>query len=157
QTSGPASDVSVGLSPSSIVANGTSQSTATATVTDAEGHPIAGDHVGFGACDSGEEIGPERESGEEGYSATLTSSTTVHSVTVTATDSSVSPHVSGEGTLTQTVGPASSVSVGLSPSSIVADGTSQSTATATVTDAEGHPIAGDHVGFGSSDSAEAIG
>ena len=78
------------------------------------------------------------------------------SATITAVDGSVSPGVSGQATLIQTAGPASSVGVQLSPGSIVANGTSMSTATATVKDAAGHVVGGDHVGFSSSDSAEKI-
>ena len=78
-------------------------------------------------------------------------------MTITATDSSVSPSVSGEATLTQTAGPAASVKVVLSPASIVANGSAQSTATATVTDAQAHPITGDSVTFTASDGGDKVG
>ena len=156
QTAGPASSVSVLLSPGSIVANGTSVSTATATVT-AGATPVSGDTVTFSSTDSAEKIGAVTDNKNGTYTVTVTSSKTVGSATITAVDSSVSPSVSGQATLTQTAGPASSVSVLLSPGSIVANGTSVSTATATVKDAAGHVVVGDHVGFSSSDSAEKIG
>ena len=152
-----ASSVVVGLAPSSIVANGSSTSTATATVTDAFGNAVAGDSVSFSSSDPGVHFGGVTDHGDGTYTATVTSSTTVGSPTITATDSSVSPSVSGQATLAQTVGPATSVVVGLAPSSIVANGSSTSTATATVTDAEGHPIAGDAVSFSSTDSGDTIG
>ena len=56
------------------------------------------------------------------YTATITSSTVVHAVTITATDSSVSPNVTGHATLTQTPGPATNVNYSLAPWSIVATG-----------------------------------
>ena len=155
QTAGPASSVGVALSPASIVANGTSISTATATVT-AGANPVSGDTVTFSSSDSGEKIGAVTDNKNGTYTATITSSKTVGSATITATDGSVSPGVSGRATLTQTAGPASSVGVALSPASIVANGISISTATATVKDAAGHGVGGDHVGFSSSDSAEKI-
>ena len=143
------------LSPASIVANGTSISTATATVT-AGANPVSGDTVTFSSSDSTEKISAVTDNKNGTYTATITSSKTVGSATITATDGSVSPGVSGQATLTQTAGPASSVGVALSPASIVANGTSTSTATATVKDAAGHGVGGDHVGFSSSDSAEKI-
>ena len=156
QSTWPVDTLAVSLSPSSIAANGTSTSTATATVKDAGGLAIVGDHVGFSSSDSGEKIGAVTDNHDGSYTATITSSTTVGSATVTAADSSVSS-VSGQATLTQTAGPAASVTVSLAPASIAANGTSTSTATATVKDAAGHPVVGDHVGFSSSDSGEKIG
>ena len=110
----------------------------------------------FSSSDSAEKIGAVTDNKNGTYTATITSSKTVGSATITAADGSVSPGVSGQATLTQTAGPASSVGVALSPASIVANGTSISTATATVKDAAGHGVGGDHVGFSSSDSAEKI-
>ena len=157
QSTWPVDTLAVSLSPSSIAANGTSTSTATATVKDAAGLAVVGDHVGFSSSDSGEKIGAVTDNHDGSYTATITSSTTVGSATVTAADSSVSPSVSGQATLTQTAGPAASVTVSLAPASIAANGTSTSTATATIKDAAGHPVVGDHVGFSSSDSGEKIG
>jgi hypothetical protein len=151
QTAGPASTVSVSLSPSSIVADGMSTSTATAMVTDAHGNPVTGDEVSFSTNDEGELLGGFRNNHDGTYSVTITSSTKVHAVTVTAIDFSVLPAVSNTATLTQTVGPASSIGVSLLPTSIVANGSSTTTATATVTDAEGHRVAGETVSFTGSD------
>jgi hypothetical protein len=101
QTPGPAASLSVALAPSTIIANGSSTATATATLTDANGNPVPGDAVTFSSSDSGEAIGPVTDNGNGTYSATVTSSTTVGSVTITGTDSTVSPHPSGQATLTQ--------------------------------------------------------
>lgn len=148
--------VAVSLLPSSIVADGSSMSTATATVEDPHGNPVTGHTIQFTST-GGQAIGTVTPHPDGTYTATITSTTSVGSSTVTATDTSVSPAASGQATLTQTVGPATGVAVSLSPQSIIADGASTSTATATVTDAEGHPISGATVGFSSTDSGQAIG
>ena len=94
--------MTVALSPSSIIANGTSTSTATAKLTDAQAHPVAGDHVAFSSNDTAEKISVVTDHNDGSYTATITSSTAAHAVTITATDSTVSPSVSGRATLTQT-------------------------------------------------------
>jgi hypothetical protein len=137
--------ISLSLSPPSLVANGSQTSTATATVTDANGHPVSGDAVAF-STDGGQQIGSVTGHGDGTYTATITATTKTGTSTITATDGSLS----NTAVLTQTPGPAARVSVALSPSSITADGTSTSTATATVTDAQGNAVAGDAVNFSSS-------
>ena len=106
----PLNTLAVSLSPSSIAANGTSTSTATATVT-ADANPVAGDAVTFTTNDTAEKISAVTDNQNGTYTATITSSTTAHPVTITATDSTVTPSVSGQATLTQTAGPAASVTV----------------------------------------------
>jgi hypothetical protein len=157
QTPGPAAHVSLSLMPGSIPADGQTMSTATATVTDAANNAVTDDTVEVSSPDGGEQLMTSNPDVPGTYTAMITSSTTVGQVTITATDTSASPPVSGQATLTQTVGPASGVDVSLAPTSIAANGTSTSTATATVSDAEGHPISGDPVTFSSTDAGEAIG
>jgi Invasin, domain 3 len=101
QSTWPAPGVTVTMKPGSIVANGTSISTATATVT-AGANPVSGDAVTFSSSDSAEKISPVTDNKNGTYTATITSSNTAHQVTITATDSSVSPSVSGHATVTQT-------------------------------------------------------
>jgi adhesin/invasin len=161
QTVGPAASVTVSLSPPRIVADGQATTTATATVTDAEGHRLSGEAIAFTSTDNGEHgeqiggVGPGSEPGT--YQATITSSTRIGSATITATDTSTAPSVRGEAVLTQTVGPVATVTVSLSPASIFADGVASSTATATVTDAERHGVAGETIVFKSTDAGNAIG
>ncbi|MGI8506931.1 MAG: invasin domain 3-containing protein [Solirubrobacteraceae bacterium] len=157
QTAGPAKTVTVTLSPGSILADGNSTSTANATITDAQGHPLSGQTVGFSSSDTHETVGAVTDHGDGTYTATITSSLTPGPATITATDTSVTPNLSGSATLTQTAGPAKTVTVTLFPGSIVADGNSTSTAAAVVTDAQGHPLSGQTVGFSSSDAGEHIG
>ncbi|MGA2469123.1 MAG: Ig-like domain-containing protein [Solirubrobacteraceae bacterium] len=99
---GRAANVVLALRPSSITANGTSTSVATATVTDANRNPVTGDSVVITSSGS-QRVGPVTAGATPGtYQATITSTTTPGSATITATDSSVSPSVSGTATLTLT-------------------------------------------------------
>jgi hypothetical protein len=105
QAPGPPAKVSVSLSPSSITANGTSTSTATATVTDANGNRVAGNNLRFSSTDGGQRIGTVTDLGDGTYRATITASKKVGTATIRATDTSVSPTISGSSTLTQTKNP----------------------------------------------------
>ena len=156
QTAGPVATVTLQVSPSSIIANGTATTTATATVKDAQGHLLSGQSVAFSSTDLGEKFStPVKGAGT--YTTTITSSTTLGNPTITATDSSVTPNLSGTAPLTQTAGPAARVTVQLNPSSILADGVSTTIATATVTDAQGHPLPSQAVSFTSSDPGQVLG
>lgn len=99
---GPAETVTVSLNPTSILANGTSTSTATATVDDINGNPVTGDHLTFTSSDPGERISAVTDHPNGTYTVTITSSTTPGTPTITATDTSVTPNISGNATLTQT-------------------------------------------------------
>jgi len=159
QTSGTAGGVAVSLTPPTLVANGSSSGVAIATVLDAHGNPVVDDFVTFTSTDPGVHFASASGfTGASGsYSTTVTSSTTVGSAAITATDSSASPKLNGAAILTQTPGAATSVSVTLSPSAIPADGNATSTATARVTDALGHPVPGETIVFSSSDPGERFG
>ena len=136
QTVGPAATVKVAVSPAVIIANGTSTATATATVEDAQGHLLTAQSVSFKSTDSGQFFGQVSDNGNGTYSVQVRSSTTVGSATITATDSSVSPAVSGQGTLGQAAGP-STTSLVASSSALV---TNQSvTLFATVNGGSGSP------------------
>jgi hypothetical protein len=153
QAAGPAAAIGLSLSPSSIVANGTSTTTATVRVTDASAVGVAGEPVALSSTDSGEVIGKVADAGNGTYTTTITSSTTVGPVTIKAADGALSTTQ----TLTQTLGPPASVVVSLKPPSIVADGSTRTTATAAVADAQGHVLPAETVVFSSSDRAEKIG
>jgi adhesin/invasin len=160
-TAGPATSVGVVLTPSRINADGVSTATATATVSDANGNLVPGDNVQFAANPSaGVKIGTVTNNGDGTYSATITSSTTPGPVVITANDTSVTPNVSGQATLTLAstggVGPATAVVVSLAPSAITANGTSTSVATATVTDANSNLVAGDTIKFTASPAADVM-
>ncbi|MBV8930131.1 MAG: Ig-like domain-containing protein, partial [Mycobacteriaceae bacterium] len=146
----PVDVLALSLSPTSVVANGTATSTATATLA-ADGKPVAGDPVAFTADDPAVKFGTVTDNKNGTYTVTITSSSTVHPVTITATDAAVAPVATGQATLNQTAGQVSSVTVSVSPTSIVADGSSTATATARLTDAQSHPVPGEKVQFTSDD------
>ncbi len=101
---GPASAIGLSLSPTSVLADGSATTEATAHVTDANGGPVIGDRVEFRSSDPGERIGRVTETGDGIYGATITASRTPGTVTITAVDTSVTPNVSGSTTLEQTGG-----------------------------------------------------
>ena len=147
--------VKVKFASDSIVADGTSTTTVTAVVTSA-GVRVTGHTIVFTASDPGVQFGATSEKANGAYVATLTSSTVAGTVIVSATDESVTPTAAGDGTLTQTAGPASTIGLALSPTSIVANGNSYTTATATVADAHGNPDTADNVVFSSSDPGQVV-
>ncbi|MFL5844448.1 MAG: invasin domain 3-containing protein [Solirubrobacteraceae bacterium] len=150
-TAGPASHVAVAMSPATIRGNGTATSSATATITDAQGNTVSGDTVTFDSDDPGQGVGTTTKHADGTYTATVTSSTTLGQATITATDSTPATSVSGHAFLTQERGPATGISLALTPSSVVANGTSTAKAVVTLTDAQSHPASGDTVTIASSD------
>ena len=152
RAAGPAETITVSLSPSSIVADGVSSSRVTATLS----LPLPGQTVVFSSTDSGIRFGPTIDNLNGTYAATLTSSTTAGTPTIIATSSWMGQQISGSAALTQTAGPARSMSLTVEPGSIVADGMSYAVATATVTDAYGNPVSTDAVGFSSTDPHEEV-
>jgi hypothetical protein len=145
--------VAVTANPTTLVANGTSQSTITATVTN-PGGPVAGDAVTFTTAGSpaaacGSVLPTSGVTNASGVATTTyTSSTTVGFCTVTATEALQLQ--SGSATVTQTTGgggPTYTITVTAVPPTIVGDGTSTSTITATVQGASSTPISGDMVHF----------
>ena len=152
----PVDTIAVALAPASILANGATTSTATATIT-ADGKLVSGDVPVFASSDTNEKIGAVTDNKNGTYTAVITSSTTAGPATITVTDAAVSPTASGTATLNQTAGAAATVAVTLSPASIAANGTSTSTVSAKLTDALSNAVAGEHVGFSSTDTGEKIG
>src|SRR5438132_8227588 len=100
ETVGPASQLSLALNPTSVPADGTSTSQATATVKDSAGHAVSGETVTFktsgdvkftpGSCPPapGSTPGSTADATTDGSGQALgciTASTTVDSETITAT------------------------------------------------------------------------
>ncbi len=96
QTPGPAKNITLGVEPGSIVADGHSYAIATATVTDARGNPVATDAVSFSSTDRGEKVVGVTNGGNGTYRALISSSTTPGEAVITATDMSADLSVSGE-------------------------------------------------------------
>jgi hypothetical protein len=153
---GPPSSVAVSVTPNPIVADGSSTSVATATVTDAGGDPVPNDTVTFASSDTGNQMSPIVDNGDGTYTTTVTSSRHAGPATITATDVSPGTAPPGTATLIQTAGPATQMSVTVNPAKIPADGSSSSTATATVTDANGNRVSGETVNFSSSDQNQTV-
>src|SRR5262249_42715300 len=96
---GAVTDVAVVLLPTSLTADGSSQSTATATVTDSNGNLRTGDTVTF-TTNGDVTIGSTTNNGDGTYSATITASITADSETITGHDGAVT----GTATLTEIAG-----------------------------------------------------
>jgi Invasin, domain 3 len=88
------------LKPKTIPANGVASTTVTVKVT-AKTLPLPGQEIVVTSSDPGELIGPVTDHGDGTYTATVTASLTPGTVTITASDLSVSPAANGSVTLTQ--------------------------------------------------------
>jgi hypothetical protein len=98
---GQPSTVSVQLDPASIAPDGTSQTTATVEVRDADGVGVPAEEVRLSSSDPRQVIGPVVDNEDGSYSATITSSTTAGASTITATDVTPNPDLTGSATLMQ--------------------------------------------------------
>lgn len=156
QTPGSAATMSLGLSRSSVPVGGTPV-TATVTVDDASGNGVSGENITV----SGSPGIPAQTATDDGngvYTATVDSTGVAGPVTIAATDNStpgVVPNPATQ-TLTQTVASPANITLSLSPQTILANGSSTSVATATITDAFGNPAPGQTVVISSSDPGERV-
>jgi adhesin/invasin len=150
------------VSPTPIIANGTSTSTATAHVTQLISGvqtPCVSQIVTFTSSDPKEKVGVTTNHGDGSYTAVITSSKKVGKATIVATTtefvgSPPFPTIQASAVLTQVAGRATKITLAVSPASIPGNGTSTSTGTATLKDANGNAVAGSTVKFTSSDPAE---
>jgi len=149
-SSAPAS-IALDLTPDALPPNGRSTATATATVRDRNGNPVADADVAF-TTDGGQSIGTVTNRGDGTYTATVTAGTTRGTSQITATTGALS----AQATLTQRPGPAAGVSVTLTPAELPTDGRSTATAVARVTDADGITIEDATVTF-AADGGQRIG
>jgi hypothetical protein len=152
QTPGPAANIAVTVNPGTIRADSTSTATLLITVTDAHGNTKTGEPVGVSSNDPGEHLSAVTDMGAGTYTATVTSSTQTHHVTLTASDGALRATT----TLVQTGFP-TAVLVAVAPAKIVADGKSTATVTAAVVDAAFEAIAGEPVTFSTNDPGVSIG
>src|SRR5205085_1934519 len=133
--SGPATTVVLGLNPMSVTANGTDTSAATVTLTDAHGFPVPNQTVTLKT--SGDvTFGAVTNHNDGTYTATITASKTADAENIMAT--ATKANISKSATLTENPGATTSVTVSLSPASIIADGAATSKATATTKDQFGN-------------------
>ncbi|MGK6350933.1 Ig-like domain-containing protein [Parapedobacter sp. DT-150] len=149
---GPADPASstLAVTKDNAVADGTDYNELTATVTDANGNPVAGQDVVFGITYPDGTAGTETVTTDaEGKAVLPITSTTAGEAPVTATVGGTA--ISGSpATVTFIAGPAdpASSTLAVTKDNAVADGTDYNELTATVTDANGNPVAGQDVVFG---------
>jgi hypothetical protein len=105
---GPAEEVAVSLSPTSIPADGAATSVATATVLDANGYLLVGEEIVFESTDPGQRIGPVTDNGDGTYTAQIIASTEPGEATIFAFDETVEGEAFGFAKLTQTALPSPS-------------------------------------------------
>ena len=138
---GSATTSTLTVSPSSLIANGTATSAITFTLLDANRNPLAGAPVSLSVSGNGNSVGSTMgATSASGVFSTTLSSTVAEAKTVTATAGAVTKVA----TVTFLAGAASPTTSTLvvNPSSVTADGTSTSTITFTLLDANSNPVAG---------------
>jgi hypothetical protein len=136
--------VSVKAGSQSIIANGTSQTLITATVTDSDNSPVPeGTEVTF-TTTSGQ-ISGVTKTVNGNATAMLTSSRHVGSATVTATAGGVSGTVQVQFTAGSVA--SGGISLTASPETLLADGKATSQIRALVKDANGNPVTGEVISF----------
>ena len=151
QVHGPAAHVKLSLAPDTIVADGSDHATATATVSDADGNPIDGETVTI-ASGGAQTVGAVTPKGDGKYEATITSTTTPGTATITATDG----RLTDSETLHQIAGAVTTLKIALGHDTLTADGADHTTATATAHDALGNAVAGAPIHF-SAEGGQSIG
>ena len=143
-------------SPIFVDANGTSTATVTVTLKSAEGVPVGGKNVTLAGSPANSVITPASQTSDGSGVATFTvSSTTSGTKVFTATDTTDAVVVTQTASV-NFVGPADAglSTVVASPSSVVANGTTTSTITVSLKDANGFPVSGKNVTLaGSPDNA----
>ena len=145
-TAGPADagESTVSASPTTVTANGVAHSTITVTLLDANDNPVAGDTVYLSPDAGHSQYSDPSISNASGVSTFTVTDTAAETVTYTAIDSTTALHITQTAAVTFVAGPVDATvsSVTASPTSVPADGTTQSTITVTVLDGQYNPVAG---------------
>ncbi|PIO50217.1 hypothetical protein BV502_15305 [Leucobacter sp. OAMLP11] len=152
-----ASRIALALSAGTVVADGTSTVAATATVSDADGNPIAGEDVVFESSDSGQRIGDTVDHGDGTYSAEIRVSSSVALTTISARDRSVDPAIVATAPLRQGPGPVTEIGGEMMPDRLVADGSSTTGVELYAFDTFGHRVPGQRITVEASDPGVGIG
>lgn len=140
-----------------VIADGSATTKIEAFVGEVDGTAVPGLEVAFSSSDPGQRVGEVEDEGDGYYSAWLTTSTTAGVSIITANVVGAVPPLSNTVDFTQSVGQVDEVRVVIAPSTILADGVSITTATATVSDAHGNPRSGDALTFSSTDPGHRFG
>ena len=131
--------------PTSVVADGSSISTITATLKDALSNPVSGKTVSLAAGSGSSTVttisATTNASGQASFTA---KDAVIESVTYTAKDTTDNTTVTQTATVNFTVGPvnAGTSTVIANPTSVIADSSSTSTITVTLKDASSRPVSG---------------
>ena len=146
-TAGPASATvsTVAASPTSVTADGSTTSTITVTLLDANSNPASGRTVTLAQGTGHSTISPANGASNSSGIVTFTvKDTKAEAVTYTATDTADSVTISQTATVTFTAGPVSTAvsTVVANPASVVADGSTTSTITVTLLDSNSNPVSG---------------
>ena len=154
----------VSASPTSVFADGSTTSTVTVTLEDANSNPVSGKTVSLTAGGGSSTVTPgngtTNASGQASFSV---KDTVVESVTYTAKDTTDTITVTQTAAVSFIAGPvtAGNSVVSASPGSVTADGSTTSTITVTLKDASNRPVSGKAVilsqGAGSSTISAASG
>src|SRR6202140_4338325 len=143
-------------SSSTVTADGTSTTTLTVTVKDASGNAVANTAVTLSASGSSNSFGAiSGTTDANGVFTTMLASTLAQNETITATEGSVQEQTSVSFVPGAPSATASSI-VASSPT-VAADGTSTTTLTVTVKDAQGHAVAGTAVTLSASGTSNSFG
>ena len=140
-----AGNSTVSANPTSVIADGSTTSTITVTLLDSGNNPVSGKTVtlsqGTGSSTISAASGPSNASGVVTFTV---KDTKAEAVTYTATDSTDSIAITQKPVVTFTAGAvnATKSTVSASPGSVVADGSTTSTITVTLLDANNNPLSG---------------
>jgi len=145
-----ADEIELEIDPTVLPADGGTEAGATITVTDQFGNHVTTDEIALDSPVDGPAIGAPVLQEDGTFTADLLSSTVPGEYAVTATDSSVDPELTDSVTVTQSVLPATGISLALSPPSILADGSSTTTALIEVENEIGGPVAKEDIAVASS-------
>lgn len=154
QLPAPGND-SVVASPGSVMADGTSSTTITVAVVDANGNPVTGTTVTLSASGTGNLFGSiSGTTDTRGIFSTTLASTVAQTETITATEGKVQEFT----TVTFTGPPSSQQSTIVSKfGTVAADGSSSTTLTVTIEDANGNVIPSEAVSLSSTGSDDVFG
>lgn len=98
---GAAEEVVVELQPATVLADGHAQSIAHLAVLDENRMPIPGELLRLSSTDGGQHLGPVEELDDGTYEGVVQASSTPGTSTITATDLTAEPQLSGSAQLTQ--------------------------------------------------------
>ena len=139
---GPPAELTVGVAPSTLVADGISQADVTATLRDAYGHPLPNATINFNTTAGA--IGSSAITNANGQATVkYTVGTSLTTATITASASGLNANADVQ----CVAGAPATIQVTTSDTTLIANGVQQTLVTALVRDPFAHPVAGIEVTF----------